>query len=340
MRLLITGHTGFKGAWLSLLAEQEGHEVGGYGLSRTAGPSFYKVARIREHLAFERREDVTDMLALRQAVAAFRPEVVFHLAARAILLESFGAPVGTIRNNVIGTAAVLEAVRHCPGVAGTVIVTTDKVYRNDGRSDGYKETDRLGGLDPYGASKAAAELVVDSYRHTYALNVATARSGNVIGGGDWGPRRLVPTCLEAFSRGEEPTIYDAARPFLHVLDTLRGYLLLAERLCVEPEISGGYNFGPGQVTPLYEVADHIAARMGGFYRKAGKPPGEASMLALDSSKARKVLGWAPRWGIAEILDRTVEWYQAWRLGSDMELVSIEQIDAHRSESVREEDVVV
>ena len=339
MRILITGHTGFKGGWLVLLSEATGHEVGGFGLARSAGPSLYETARIRDHLAFEAREDVTDALALRGALRTYQPDIVMHLAARAILKESFSAPLGTIRTNVLGTAAVLEAVRHSPGVKGAVIVTTDKVYRNDGRREHYSEDDELGGLDAYGASKAAAELLVDSYRHSHGLNLATARSGNVIGGGDWGPKRLIPTCLDAFSRGFRPTIYDATRPFLHVLDTLRGYLLLAEGINRNPNLACAYNFGPEEDTPLYRVADHIAARMGGEYQRAGSPPGEAQWLALDTTRARNILGWRPLWDIEEALDRTVDWFRTWKSGGDMELVSVEQIEEHCTEAAREQECV-
>lgn len=339
MRILVTGHAGFKGGWLVLLAEAAGHEVGGFGLSRTAGPSLYEAARIRDHLTFEAREDVTDALALRDALRVYQPDIVMHLAARAILKESFSAPLGTIRTNVLGTAAVLEAVRHSSGVQGAVIVTTDKVYRNDGRREHYSEGDELGGLGVYGASKAAAELLVDSYRHSHGLNLATARSGNVIGGGDWGPKRLIPTCLDAFSRGLRPTIFDATRPFLHVLDTLRGYLMLAEGICHNPNLASAYNFGPDEDTPLYRVADYLVARMGGEYRKAGPPPGETQWLALDSARARNTLGWHPLWDIEQTLDRTVDWFRTWKSGGDMELVSVEQVEEHRTESVREQECV-
>ncbi len=339
MRILITGHAGFKGGWLVLLAEAMGHEVGGFGLSRTAGPSLYEVARVREHLAFEACEDVTDLVALREALRAFGPDMVMHLAARAILKESDLSPLGTIRTNVVGTASVLETVRRDPGVRGALIVTTDKVYRNDGRREHYSEGDELGGLDTYGASKAAAELLVDSYRHSYGLNLATARSGNVIGGGDWGPKRLIPACLDAFSRGLKPIIYDATRPFLHVLDTLRGYLTLAERMHDNPNLARAYNFGPKEDTPLYRVANYIAARMGGEYQRAGSPPGETQWLALDSTRARNILGWQPLWDIEEALDRTVDWFRTWKSGGDMELVTLEQIEDHCAEAAREQECV-
>lgn len=326
MRLLVTGHAGFKGSWLVLYAHRLGHEVHGYGLSRSAGPSLYREARVRRFLASEAMADVLDIVALREAVRRVRPDMVLHLAARAIVKESFRDPVGTIEANVMGTTNVLEVLRaeQVPGV----LVTTDKVYRNDGRAAPYGEDDRLGGLDPYGASKAACEVVADSYRHTYGVRCATARSGNVIGGGDWGPHRFVPACMEAYLREDRPTVYDAERPFLHVLDSVRGYLLLAAALAGSGDYATAYNFGPTGSYPLTDVAQRIATRMGGDFQRAGKPPGEAVHLSLDTSKAGAELCWAPLWDVEAAIDATVGWTMAREEGADMELVTMEQVEAH------------
>jgi len=329
-RVLITGHTGFKGGWLSFYARHLGAEIGGYSLGRTTGPSFYEAAGLRRFLAYERRADVTDPVALREALRAFQPDVVFHLAARAIVRDGLDDPFGTVRTNVLGTTAVLDAVRRSPGVEATVIVTTDKVYRNVAVPCG--ENDPLGGRSPYGASKAAAEMVVGGYRQAFDLNVATARSGNVVGGGDWGRERLIPNCLRAWRCGEPVTVYRATRPFLHVADTCRGYLMLAANM-LNGATPDAMNFGPRESHDVDAVARYLAARMGGVVRDVGAPPPrEAATLRLDTARARTVLGWSPRWPLHEALDRTADWHKAHDAGSDMELVTLDQIEAHAGRS--------
>lgn len=334
-RVLVTGHTGFKGGWLVLYLNALGARVYGYGLSRTAGPSLYAAARIRDRIDGEAREDILDGVALRSAMDAFRPDVVFHLAARAIVRQSFSDPVGTVRANVMGTTEVLEAARRS-GVRATVVATTDKVYRNDNTGRPFTEDAPLGGLDPYGASKAAAEIVVASYRATYGLNVATARSGNVIGGGDWGAHRLVPNCLRSFPDGEV-VANPASRPFLHVLDSVAGYVALGQWLATSGEDKGSaFNFGPPDSMQVGDLARRVADLVGGGRVLEAPSPavGEARELVLSSERAAAVLGWRPTWSTDEALVRTVAWHQAWADGSDMALVSAEQIAEHQAPGCR------
>jgi CDP-glucose 4,6-dehydratase len=239
--------------------------------------------------------------------------------------EALDDPVGTIGANVLGSTNVLDAVRGLD--CAVVMVTSDKVYRNDeGRA--LVEEDRLGGLDPYGASKAAVELIADCYRHTYGVHVATARCANVIGGGDWGAHRIVPNCLKAFDAGQPVTVHDAVRVFLHVLDAVHGYAVLAERLA-SGGCAGAYNFGPYVSTHVEDVASMVAGWTGNVQRSGAAPKQEAQSLVIESRKARDVLDWRPRWPIRDAVERTVAWHRAWRDGADMGLVSMEQIGEFR-----------
>lgn len=334
-RVLVTGHTGFKGGWLCMYLKALGAEVYGYGLGRTSGPSFYEAAGVQNCLVDEFKEDILDLHCLLRAISVSKPEIIFHLAARAVVCEGLTDPHGTTRINVMGTLNVCEAVRFAPSVKATVMVTTDKVYRNLGDTDHhYTEASPLGGYDPYGASKAACEMIVNGYRHTYGLHFATARSGNVCGGGDWGLARLIPNCIRAFSKKEPDNVvvYEATRPFLHVLDSIRGYIILARALYEKPERHAkAYNFGPPRSTPVYEVAGYFAAAFNADLHLQRKSPlKEAARLGLDSGLAWRHLLWKPRWELADVLSKTLVWYQAHLLGSDMELVTREQIAEHRA----------
>lgn len=331
--VLITGHAGFKGGWLALYLAGLGAKVHGYGRARTAGPSFYDVTGLRRRLCSEALADMEDVVAVRATVERVRPDVVFHLAARAIVMESLEDPQGTIVSNVTGAANLLDAVRDTDAV--TVMVTTDKVYRNRGRPCPFVETDALGGLDPYGASKAAVELITDSYRHVYGLRVATARCANVLGGGDWGPHRLLPNCLRAFDRGVPMRAYEAVRVFLHVLDAAAGYVALAEKLLVDGlPLAPAYNIGPVMGHSVPDVALAVAEAYGAdsalVERVGVEPDQQASHLEIDSTLAREHLGWAPRWDLADTIARTIAWHRAWKEGGNMELVTQEQIREHDS----------
>jgi len=328
-KVFVTGHTGFKGAWLSLWLQSSGAEVTGYALEPPTEPSLFALAAVargmRSVLA-----DVRDGRRLADELAAAAPEVVFHLAAQPLVRESYRNPAETFAINVGGTVNLLEAVRGCAGVRAVVNVTTDKCYENREWVWGYRETDRLGGADPYAASKACSELVAAAWRASYfsgpaAPGLATARAGNVIGGGDWGAERIIPDCLRAAVAGGRVTLRnpDAIRPWQHVLEPLAGYLLLAERLCADPgRYAGAWNFGPaeqGHWTVARLVRRFCALWGDGLEcgTAAGQHPHEATFLKLDCSKAGALLGWQPRWTVDVALEKTVAWARAWRAGADV-----------------------
>lgn len=319
--VFLTGHTGFKGGWLALWLSWLGAEVHGFALPPATSPSLYTLADIRAALASETLGDVRDATTLRQALLAAKPAVVFHLAAQALVRPSYGDPLGTWGTNVMGTAHVLEAVRDCPSVRAVVVVTTDKCYENQEWAWGYREIDPLGGHDPYSASKAGAELVVQSYRRSFfdeqGPGVASARAGNVIGGGDWSVNRLIPDAVRAVTQGQLLAIRSphATRPWQHVLESLHGYLLLgAGLLRGRREFATAFNFGP-------EANDNrsVAEVMSGLQRSWPElhweatpdpsAPHEAGFLYLDSSKARHLLGWQPRWSLPRALAETALWYR-------------------------------
>lgn len=321
-RVFITGHTGFKGSWLSLWLLKHGAILRGYALAPDGTPSLFEEAGLARAMEGE-FADVDDVDRLVASLAAFRPSIVFHLAAQPIVRKSYDEPVGTFRTNVLGTAHALEAARRAGCVRVFVNVTTDKVYENDDRRGAYAEGDRLGGHDPYSASKACAEIVTDSYRRSFCGNdggrnrmaVATARSGNVIGGGDWAQDRLIPDMVRGFSRGLKPLIRnpDAVRPWQHVMEPLHGYLLLAEALWkAKPEMAAAWNFGPPPrlSKPVAWVADRMSELWEGnpgWRRDTAKHVHEAGLLRLDSRKATEILGWQSMLPI----DRTLSWVHAW-----------------------------
>lgn len=337
-RVLVTGHTGFKGGWLTLWLQHLGAQVHGISLAPPTDPSFFDAIRWSDAVS-DNRIDIRDARAVHDAVKAARPSVVFHLAAQPLVRESYKDPAGTFATNVIGTVHVLDAARECPDVRGIVNVTSDKCYENDESGTEYTELDRLGGSDPYSCSKACAELVSTSYRRSFltvgdAPRLASARAGNVYGGGDWAVDRVVPDCIRAFMRGENVVLRhpEATRPWQHVLDALRGYLLLAERLVKDPAAFGSaFNFGPppGPAASVGELVAGVAARWGdgaSWHVAGGTHPHEAMMLRLDSSKARRTLGWSPLIPLAEGLDLTIDWYREFvGGGGDMTSTSLAQI---------------
>jgi CDP-glucose 4,6-dehydratase len=341
--ILVTGHTGFKGGWLALWLADAGAVVHGYALDPPTEPNLFAVARIAEVLASDTRADLADLGALADAMARTKPAVVFHLAAQPLVREGYRDPAGTVRTNVLGTAHLLEAVRSVESVQAVVVVATDKVYVNPELGHPFRETDPLGGHDPYSASKAAAEILVESYRSSFfgpdrhPARVASARAGNVIGGGDWAADRLVPDCLRAFADGEPVTLRhpDAVRPWQHVLDPLAGYLTLAERLLGEDgdRFARAWNFGPDAAddATVGEVAGRIAARWGegaSVERDPRPAEPEAGLLRLDSTDARTELGWRPTWGLDQAIAQTVDWHRAWVAGEDMLARSRSQVAEH------------
>lgn len=336
-RVLVTGHTGFKGSWLSLWLARLGAATVGYSNGVPTDPSLYEAASVAETLT-DTVGDVRDLAHLVRVLDEHRPEVVFHLAAQSLVRTSYAQPALTFETNLLGTVNVLEAVRATDSVRSVVVVTTDKVYEHAG-SHPHREHDPLGGSDPYSSSKAAAELATAAYRSSYfagagAPAVATVRAGNVIGGGDWAQDRLLPDLIAALTAGDEVEIRypQATRPWQHVLNPLSGYLLLAERLWDEPELARAWNFGPagGDAKSVEWVVRRISELWGTELRmrspRQPQPP-EAPALQLDASLARERLGWSERWDIADGLRATVDWYRRWAAGEDVRALTTGQIEA-------------
>jgi CDP-glucose 4,6-dehydratase len=323
-RVLVTGHTGFKGGWLALWLTSLGADVTGLSPTPSTSPSLFELARVGDHVRSV-EGDVRDRGGVAVAIDEARPDVVFHLAAQPLVRASYADPVATYDNNVMGTANVLDAAREYDGdLHSIVVVTSDKCYLNPERDEPFVETDPLGGHDPYSSSKAAAELVAAAYRDSYDLPIATARAGNVIGGGDFGADRLVPDAMRALAAGEPLRMRhpDAIRPWQHVLCSLHGYGLLAERA-----ERGPWNFGPDvdEAKPVRWVAERLGVD---WEADPGDHPHEAHFLKLDSAKAHEQLGWTPRWGLERALDATAEWYAAHREGRDVRQVLLDQIEAY------------
>jgi CDP-glucose 4,6-dehydratase len=319
-RVLVTGHTGFKGAWLTLWLHALGADVTGFSGPPPTTPSLFELARVGE-LCDDRRGDVRDAEAV--ATAADGAEIVFHLAAQPIVRAALEDPAATFAINVVGTAHVLASARE----AAVVCVTSDKCYAPG--EGPHREGDPLGGADPYSASKAAQEHVAAAYRDALGVRVATARAGNVIGGGDWGRDRLLPDLVRARESGDAVTLRhpDAVRPWQHVLDPLAGYLLLAERLSAAPEFGAAWNFGPADADTVGQVVDHVRERWPLDVRVVA--PGdtvEAPALRLDASKARERLGWEPRFDLPAALAATVFWHDRVRDGADARAVTLMQIE--------------
>lgn len=321
--VFVTGHTGFKGAWLALWLARLGARVHGYALAPDASPNLFELAHVHDTLARHDIADIRDLPALTAALQAAAPEIVFHLAAQPLVRRGYRAPLETWSTNVMGTVHLLEAVRSCPSVQAVIVVTTDKCYQNQERLSGYNESDPLGGNDPYSASKAGAELVVQSYRKSFFSGsgalLASARAGNVIGGGDWCEDRLIPDAVRAVSSGRPLQIRNpaATRPWQHVLEALHGYLLLGQRLLAgDAACADAFNFGPEAPDNL-PVAT-VLTRMQQYWpelawqldAEAFNTPSEANLLFLDSDRARRMLDWSPRWGLATGIEKTATWYQA------------------------------
>jgi len=336
-RVLVTGHTGFKGSWLSLLLLEAGAEVTGFALAPETEPSLFSLL----HLDREMRSvigDVRSLFALDNAFGEANPEIVFHLAAQPIVRESYRAPRETFETNVLGTVHLLECVRAREGVKSFVNVTTDKVYRNDEANAAFRENDPLGGYDPYSASKACSEIVTGSYRSSFlrgsGIAVSTARAGNVIGGGDFAKDRIVPDCVRAAYQKAPIVVRNpsSVRPYQHVLDPLDGYLEIARRQYENPALAGSYNIGPDicDCVNTGELATLFCKAWGEGMRWEHQPDGgphEANLLRLDCSHISDTLGWTPRWHIDEAVRRTVEWAKTYRDGADLRECMLKQIRA-------------
>jgi CDP-glucose 4,6-dehydratase len=344
VRVFLTGHTGFKGGWLALWLASKGAIVRGYSLDPQTSPSIFEAARVAEAVE-DIRGDIRDRDALDRAMREFAPELVFHLAAQALVLPSYADPVGTYATNVLGAAHVLESVRSLASVRAVVVVTSDKCYENKEWQWGYRESDRLGGHDPYSNSKACAELVCAAYRSSFFSSLemantmlATARSGNVIGGGDWSQDRLIPDLIRGFLASEPVLIRRprSVRPWQHVLEPLAGYIMLAERLLTgKAECATAWNFGPfdDDAWPVDRIAETMAKRWGkdaSWIADAAPSVHETGTLKLDASKARAELGWHPQLRLHTALEWIVDWYQAWNAGSEMQAFTLKQIEQYES----------
>lgn len=341
-RVFLTGHTGFKGGWLALWLADAGAHVHGFALEPSTEPSLFREAGVEAVLASHTVGDIRDLSAVERSLSAAAPEIVFHMAAQPLVRLSYVQPLETFAANVMGTAHVLEAVRRVSDVRAFVSVTTDKCYQNKEWLWAYRENEPLGGYDPYSASKACAELVTAAWRSSFVgefgPRIASARAGNVIGGGDWALDRLVPDALRALDAGAELEVRrpDAVRPWQHVLEPLSGYVRLAERLCDADgdAAAEAWNFGPvdADARPVSWVLDALVRSLPDLRWRATAEAGvhEAGLLKLDSSKARARLGWAPRWRLAEALARTAEWHRAWRDGAGMGNVTRAQIAAYEA----------
>jgi CDP-glucose 4,6-dehydratase len=343
-RVFLTGHTGFKGAWMSLLLNQLGATVAGYALEPPTTPNLFEIARVADVMQ-NWIADIRDSAILSKRLKEFAPDVVFHLAAQSLVRESYFTPIETFDINVMGTARVLEAVRRTPSVRAVVVVTSDKCYENRETGQAYRESDAMGGHDPYSASKGCAELATAAYGRSFFqpgaghASIASARAGNVVGGGDWAKDRLLADIARGLTEGKDVIIRrpDAVRPWQHVLEPLHGYLRLAEHLLENGPLPwDAWNFGPDASSEqTVETVARLACKIWGRPDALKLQPNpnalhEATLLQLDPTKARIGLGWHPRWDFESTLQNTVDWYRRFAEGQDMRAFTQAQIDAYRN----------
>jgi len=335
-RVFMTGHTGFKGSWLSLWLESLGSNVTGLSLAPPTSPNLFEEVRIEKGMT-SHISDIRDLSKLKKAMQEAKPEIVIHMAAQPLVRKSYSDPVETYATNVMGTVNVLESVRQTPSVKAVVVVTTDKCYENKEWLWGYRETEPMGGHDPYSSSKGCAELITEAYRRSFFqqhdIRVATARAGNVIGGGDWAEDRLVPDILKAFEKNQVVSIRNpqATRPWQHVLEPLAGYMQLAQRLYEDGQsFATAWNFGPNDhdaksVQSIVKDVLNIWGDRADWIINSDAPTHEAQSLKLDCSKAKLQLGWKPQWTIEKTLARIVNWHRQWLAGADMYAYSMAEI---------------
>jgi CDP-glucose 4,6-dehydratase len=344
--VFMTGHTGFKGGWLSLWLASMGAKVTGYALAPNTTPSFFEVAKVEAGLEQSHIADIRDLKNLQKAIAQARPEIVIHMAAQPLVRYSYANPVETYATNVMGTVHILESIRALDCVRAVVIVTTDKCYENKERTLGYSENEPMGGYDPYSSSKGCAELVTSAYRQSYfsvekfdqhCVSIASARAGNVIGGGDWSEDRLIPDAIKAFNAKEPLIIRNplATRPWQHVLEPLSGYLVLAQALYQEgAKFGGAWNFGPKDedARSVKEVVNLLIKNWNssaGWKQDDSEQPHEAHSLKLDCSKARQNLGWIPKWSLEKAIEQIAEWQKSYQSQDNMQAVSLKQINSYQ-----------
>ena len=339
-RVLLTGHTGFKGAWMTLWLQRLGAQVTGISLAPATTPNLFTLANI-ETIADSHLCDIRDAASLAGLIKNSQPEIVFHLAAQALVRTSYSDPLTTFATNIQGTANILDALRVIDSVRVVVAITTDKVYKNLEQHYPYRETDALGGHDPYSSSKAASEIIIASYRDSYlnekGIAVASARAGNVIGGGDWSADRLIPDVVRAWSSKKPLQIRrpQAIRPWQHVLEPVAGYIKLAEQLWQKPSVAGAYNFGPqtyeaATVREVVQLAQGIYGMGQVSWGDGTEGPHEAGWLALEIAKSRTVLGVQPRWTLVESVQRTIHWYRQQREGADARALCEADISAYET----------
>lgn len=346
-RVFLTGHTGFKGGWLSLWLTSMGAKVMGYALAPNTNPNFFEVAKVADDLERSHIADIRDLEKLQKAMANAKPEVVIHMAAQPLVRYSYANPVETYATNVMGTVHVLESIRHVDSVRAVVIVTTDKCYENKEWAWGYRENEPMGGYDPYSNSKGCAELVTSAYRQSYfpaekyakhQVAIASARAGNVIGGGDWSEDRLIPDAIKAFEANETLIIRNplATRPWQHVLEPLSGYLVLAQALYEKgAKFDGGWNFGPRDedARPVQEVINLLIKNWGSvasWTQDQSEQPHEAHSLKLDCSKARQFLNWIPQWSLEQVIEKITQWHHAYLKQNNMREISLQQISKYQN----------
>jgi len=338
-RVLVTGHTGFKGSWLSLWLQSMGSSLRGIALVPPTEPALFDIAHVADGMEHS-ITDIRNYYAVKSEMDEFKPEIVIHMAAQPLVRLSYAQPIETYMTNVMGTLHVLEAARHCGTVKVIVNVTTDKCYENQEWAWSYRENDPMGGHDPYSSSKGCVELVSSSYRRSFlkdaGIAIATARAGNVIGGGDWASDRLVPDILRSLEVNEPVLIRNphAVRPWQHVLEPLSGYLLLAERLYTRGQADAeGWNFGPldEEARSVHWIVQHLCdkwSNSASWILSPGNHPHEANFLKLDISKARQRLNWAPRWSIETSIQHVIDWQKAWLDGQDMRTHCLRQISTY------------
>ena len=342
----MTGHTGFKGSWLSLWLQHLGANLKGYSLEPPTDPAVVDTAKVAEGMESE-IGDIRDLDKLQKSIGDFKPEIIIHMAAQPLVRLSYDIPVETYATNVMGTVHVLEAIRQVGGVKAVVNITTDKCYDNKEWVWGYRENERMGGADPYSNSKGCAELAIAAYRQSFfneknyadhGCAIASVRAGNVIGGGDWAKDRLIPDILRAFEKEQAVHIRypNAVRPWQHVLEPLHGYLMLAEKLYTDGvAFAEGWNFGPDEADamPVRWIVEHMVDQWGqgaAWELDGGEHPHEANYLKLDCSKAKSLLNWHPQWDLEEALKRIIAWHKAWLNGEDMRAVTLTEIKSFMS----------
>ncbi len=327
-KVLVTGHCGFKGGWACLWLKRLGAEVIGYGHPPNTEPNHHNLLGNSSDLG----RDLLWKEILDATVKSVRPDLVLHFAAKAIVARTFDEPRGTFENNVMGAVNILEACRQTPSVKGIVVVETDKLYENREWSWGYRENDQLGGVDPYSASKVCVDTVVRCYRESFGMNIAAARAGNVIGGGDWSYKRLIPDIVRAASKGEKVIVHtpNATRPFQHVLEALSGYLLLGQKILEGENVNRAWNFGPDggemSVLEVLETAQRVWPAVQWEVDNTPTHPHMVYLLKIDSTESKKILGWKPRWGMEEAVVRAIRWYAAYYQHG--EVLSERDIDAY------------